>query len=76
MGGAKVKDKNQLIMNMLDIVDEIIIVGGMTFTLYKVLKQTKIGASLYDEDGAHLVSHITKKAQEKGFKIRASTKIT
>ena len=35
MGGAKVKDKIQLIMNLLDIVDEMIIGGGMAFTFNK-----------------------------------------
>jgi phosphoglycerate kinase len=69
MGGAKVKDKIQLILNLLDIVDEMIIGGGMAFTFNKVLNKTQIGASLYDEDGAHLVPEIIKKAQEKGVKI-------
>lgn len=40
MGGAKVKDKIQLILNMLDIVDEMIIGGGMAFTFNKVLNKT------------------------------------
>jgi phosphoglycerate kinase len=52
MGGAKVKDKIQLILNLLDIVDEMIIGGGMAFTFNKVINGTHIGASLYDEDGA------------------------
>lgn len=52
MGGAKVKDKIQLIYNMLDIVDEMIIGGGMAFTFDKVLNGTNIGSSLYDEEGA------------------------
>ena len=34
---AKVKDKIQLIENMLDKVDEMIIVGGMAFTFLKVI---------------------------------------
>ena len=49
-------------MNLLDIVDEMIIGGGMAFTFNKVLNNTKIGESLYDEDGAHLVPDIIKKA--------------
>jgi phosphoglycerate kinase len=69
MGGAKVKDKIQLIFNMLDIVDEMIIGGGMAFTFNSVLDKAKIGASLFDEDGAKLVHDIMKKAQEKGVKI-------
>ena len=69
MGGAKVKDKIQLIYNMLDIVDEMIIGGGMAFTFDKVLNGTNIGSSLFDEEGAKTVPDIMKKAQEKGVKI-------
>jgi phosphoglycerate kinase len=37
MGGAKVADKIQLIMKMLELVDEMIIGGGMAFTFNRVL---------------------------------------
>ena len=73
MGGAKVKDKIQLIYSMLDIVDEMIIGGGMAFTFDKVLNGTNIGASLYDEDGAKTVKDIMIKAKEKGVKIHLPT---
>ena len=73
MGGAKVKDKIQLIFNMLDIVDEMIIGGGMAFTFDKVLNGTKIGASLFDEEGAKTVHDIMNKAKEKGVKIHLPT---
>jgi phosphoglycerate kinase len=73
MGGAKVKDKIQLIMNLLDLVDEMIIGGGMAFTFNKVLNGTNIGSSLYDEDGAELVPQIMQKAQAKGVKIHLPT---
>ena len=73
MGGAKVKDKIQLIMNMLDIVDEMIIGGGMAFTFNKVLNETAIGASLYDEDGAELVPDILAKAAKNGVRIHLPT---
>lgn len=73
MGGAKVKDKIQLIYNMLDIVDEMIIGGGMAFTFDKVLNGTNIGSSLFDEEGAKTVPDIMKKAQEKGVKIHLPT---
>ncbi len=62
MGGAKVKDKIQLIYNMLDIVDEMIIGGGMAYTFAKVLHGTEIGDSLFDAEGAHIVSDIFYKA--------------
>ena len=73
MGGAKVKDKIQLIMNMLDIVDEMIIGGGMAFTFNKVLNDAKIGASMYDEDGADLVPDILAKAATNGVRIHLPT---
>lgn len=73
MGGAKVADKIQLIYNMLDLVDEMIIGGGMAFTFDKVLNGTQIGSSLFDEEGAKTVPDIMKKAQEKGVKIHLPT---
>ena len=73
MGGAKVTDKIQLIYNMLDIVDEMIIGGGMAFTFDKVLNGTDIGSSLWDEEGAKTVPDIMAKAKEKGVKIHLPT---
>lgn len=69
LGGAKVKDKIQLIKNMLSKVDEMIIGGGMAFTFLKVLKGMKIGSSLYDEDGAKIIEELMDKAKEKNVKI-------
>ena len=43
LGGAKVQDKIQLIMNLLDKVDEMVIGGGMAFTFEKVLNKMEIG---------------------------------
>lgn len=42
---AKVKDKIQLINNMLDKVDEMIIGGGMAFTFLKVLNNMEVRKS-------------------------------
>lgn len=42
LGGAKVKDKIQLIENMLDKVNEMMIVGGMAFTFLKIMKGMKV----------------------------------
>ena len=72
MGGAKVKDKIQLIMNMLDLVDEMIIGGGMAYTFVKVLNDTRIGDSLYDAEGAEIVPDILAKAASKGVRIHLS----
>jgi len=69
LGGAKVQDKLQLIMNMLDKVDEMIIGGGMAYTFEKVLHSMEIGNSLYDEEGAKIIADIMSKAESKGVKI-------
>lgn len=63
MGGAKVADKIQLIMNMLNLVDNMVIGGGMAFTFNKVINNTDIGASLFDEEGAKIVKDIMVKAK-------------
>mmetsp|Transcript_21255 Transcript_21255/g.25841 ORF Transcript_21255/g.25841 Transcript_21255/m.25841 type:complete len:471 (-) Transcript_21255:266-1678(-) len=73
LGGAKVQDKIQLIMNLLDKVDEMIIGGGMAFTFKKVLDNMDIGSSLYDEEGAKIVKDIMAKAKSKNVKIHLPT---
>lgn len=69
LGGAKVSDKIQLIMNLLDKVNMMIVGGGMAYTFLKVNDKMGIGSSLYDEEGAKIVPDIMKKAAEKGVKI-------
>lgn len=69
LGGAKVKDKIQLIENMLDRVDEMMIVGGMAFTFLKISKNMEIGDSLYDDEGAKIVEKLLAKAQQKNVKM-------
>ncbi|KAJ1197417.1 hypothetical protein NDU88_001277 [Pleurodeles waltl] len=69
LGGAKVKDKIQLINNMLDKVNEMIIGGGMAFTFLKVLNNMEIGTSLYDEEGAKIVKDLMAKAEKNGVII-------
>lgn len=69
LGGAKVKDKIQLIENMLDKVDEMIIGGGMAFTFRKVMDNMKIGTSLYDEEGATIVPKLVEKAKANNVQL-------
>merc|ERR1740127_397828 len=69
LGGAKVSDKIQLIMNMLDKVNAIIIGGGMAYTFLKVNDGMAIGTSLYDEEGAKIVPDIMEKAKKLGVEI-------
>jgi phosphoglycerate kinase len=69
LGGAKVKDKIPVILKMLDMVDEMIIGGGMSYTFNKEYEKINIGSSLYDEEGSRMVHDIMKKARSKGLKI-------
>lgn len=69
LGGAKVKDKIQLITNLLDKVNEMIIVGGMAFTFLKKLENMDIGASLFDAEGANIVEELMAKANKNGVKM-------
>ncbi|GLE06356.1 hypothetical protein PINS_up015603 [Pythium insidiosum] len=73
LGGAKVADKIQLIMNMLDKVDAMVIGGGMAFTFKKVLNNMEIGSSLYDEEGAKIVPAIVEKAKAKNVTLHLPT---
>lgn len=73
LGGAKVADKIQLIMNLLDKVNEMIIGGGMAFTFLKVMHNMEIGSSLFDEEGAKIVNSIVDKAKEKNVNIHLPT---
>merc|ERR1739849_76198 len=69
LGGAKVSDKIQLIMNLLDKVNMMIIGGGMAYTFLKVNDGMAIGSSLYDEEGAKIVPEIMQKAKDSGVEI-------
>jgi len=69
LGGAKVSDKIQLIMNMLSKVDKIIVGGGMAYTFLKVNDGMAIGTSLYDEEGAKIVPDIMAKAKTLNVEI-------
>jgi len=76
LGGAKVSDKIQLIMNMLDKVNKMIIGGGMAYTFLKINSNMAIGTSLYDEEGAKIVPDIMEKAKRLGVEIILPTDFT
>lgn len=73
LGGKKVKDKIQLITNLIDKVDEMIIGGGMAYTFKKVCFGMNIGKSLFDEEGAKIVKDLLAKAEARGVKIHFPT---
>ena len=73
LGGKKVKDKIQLITNLIDKVDEMIIGGGMAYTFKKVCEGMSIGKSLFDEEGAKIVKDLLAKAEAHNVKVHFPT---
>jgi phosphoglycerate kinase len=69
LGGAKVKDKIQLIENLLDKVDAMIVGGGMAYTFKKVIDGMSIGGSLFDPDGAKIVEKLVAKAKQRNVAL-------
>ncbi|WP_040978908.1 phosphoglycerate kinase [Oceanobacillus jeddahense] len=65
IGGAKVKDKINVIDNLLDKVDNLIIGGGLAYTFVKALGH-EIGKSLLEEDKMDLAKEFMQKAKDKG----------
>ncbi len=67
-GGAKVSDKILLLERFLDLVDNIVIGGGMAYTFVKA-QGGQIGNSLVEDDRLELALELLKKAEAKGVKI-------
>ena len=65
IGGAKVKDKIGVIDHLLDIVDNLIIGGGLAYTFIKA-QGHEIGQSLLEEDKIDLAKSFIEKAKKKG----------
>lgn len=68
LGGAKVSDKIEIIKNLLNIADNIIIGGGMSYTFFKA-QGGKIGNSLVEDDKLDLALDLLKEAKQKGVHI-------
>jgi phosphoglycerate kinase len=68
MGGAKVSDKILLIEKLLEVANNIIIGGGMAYTLIKAMGG-EIGSSLCEEDKLELAKELIEKAREKGVRL-------
>lgn len=69
IGGAKIRDKIQLISNIVDLADEIIIGGGMSYTFRNVAFGMPYGDSLFDKEGAKIVPGILQKIKDQGKKL-------
>ncbi|MBO9611038.1 MAG: phosphoglycerate kinase [Paenibacillaceae bacterium] len=65
VGGAKVKDKIDVINNLLNLADNIIIGGGLSYTFLKA-QGYQIGKSLVDNEKLDLALSFLAKAKEKG----------
>ena len=68
IGGAKVKDKIDVIKNLLDQVDHLILGGGLAYTFFKA-QGYEIGKSLLEEDKLEFAQSIIAKAKEKGVNL-------
>ncbi|NIJ43867.1 phosphoglycerate kinase [Wenyingzhuangia heitensis] len=68
MGGAKVSDKILIIEKLLDVADNIIIGGGMSYTFAKA-EGGSIGNSLCQNDLLDYVLELEEKAKAKGVKL-------
>ncbi|NPC94215.1 phosphoglycerate kinase [Bacillus sp. WMMC1349] len=72
IGGAKVKDKIGVIESLLDIVDNLIIGGGLAYTFVKA-QGHEIGNSLLEEDKIELAKSFMERAKEKGVNFYMPT---
>ncbi|CAM3699714.1 phosphoglycerate kinase [Marinicrinis lubricantis] len=74
VGGAKVKDKIGVIENLLNIADNILIGGGLSYTFLKA-QGHEIGKSLVDNEKLDLALEFINKAKEKNVKFYLPTDI-
>ncbi|EPY14259.1 phosphoglycerate kinase [Paenibacillus sp. MER 180] len=65
VGGSKVKDKIDVINKMLEIADNIVIGGGLTYTFFKA-QGNEIGKSLVDNEKLDVALGFIEKAKELG----------
>ena len=68
LGGAKISTKIPIVENIIDVVDDIIIGGGMSFTFVKALGGS-IGKSIYEDEMMNTALDILQAAKNKNIKI-------
>ncbi len=68
IGGAKVSSKIGVLENLLNVVDNLVIVGGMAFTFLKALGYPT-GNSLVEDDYVETARKILDKARENNIRI-------
>jgi len=68
LGGAKVSDKINVILNLLNKVDVLLIGGAMAYTFLKS-QGINVGKSLVEEDKLELATQVLARAKEKNLKL-------
>lgn len=68
IGGSKISSKIGILESLLNIVDNLVIGGGMRYTFYKALGHT-VGNSLCEDDKIDVAKNLMAKAEEKGVKL-------
>lgn len=68
LGGAKISTKIPIVENIMDVVDHIIIGGGMSFTFVKALGGS-IGNSIHEDEMINTALDILQAAKNKNVKI-------
>ena len=74
IGGAKVSSKLSVIVNMLNVVDNLIIGGGMAYTFIKN-NGGSIGNSIFEKDCLNDCTKIIEQAKNKGVNIYLPTDV-
>lgn len=74
LGGSKVSDKLGVIGNLLNVVDELLIGGGMCFTFLAALGH-EVGDSLLEVDQLDTVKGFMETAKQRGVKLTLPTDI-
>ncbi len=74
VGGAKVKDKIDVIDNLIQIADNIIIGGGLSYTFLKA-QGHEIGKSLLDREKLDTALEFIRKAEQKGVRFLLPTDV-
>ena len=74
VGGSKVSSKITIIENLFDVVDNMIIGGGMAYTFLKAIGG-KVGASICEDDQIQVALDTLQKAKEKNVNIYLPTQV-
>ena len=68
IGGSKISSKIGILESLIDIADNLVIGGGMSYTFYKALGHN-VGNSLCEDDKIDTAKALMQKAKDKGVKL-------